>query len=316
MEYQLISIYISIVSVILAFTSGILALIVNNRSAKKIQDLKNSSAKELEYLRCELKRAEESESLKRRYSLPLLKTAEELHNKLNDIVSNHKRVLKYFKALSQNLGAIDSIGKILTSPTKVYITNILFLFARYFAIIESIKKELGLIPLAEARETKSLYVCMRRTVAVFFSGRLHKNLSIRKPNQIKYQGRILEGAQTIIGESMFRRNDGPYECISYYEFCAKIVSDKDFLQCLSPITTLLQNLEVVPDVNKNIKDVDFRWAKILFFSFFLRELVEEIDTAQATVLLTEIRKEVKAYLEHNPFLKENLAFFKKTYGGG
>jgi len=297
----------------LAGLASILALYINNSTAKKIQKLKNESSKEIEYLKNELIKSEKIENIRQKYSIPLIKTAEELHNKLNDIVKDHERVLKYFADLTTRLSAIKSMENILKSATNIYVTNIFYLFARYFAIIEIIKKEFGLLKLASDEETKSFYKYARSTVAVFFSNSLFKKLSIDNTDEIKFQGKILEGAQTLLGESILSQTNDRFQIMSYYEFCRKITTDEDFINCFDPLKVFFENLKFVPDIETTSEKVDFRWAKILFFAYFLRLLVEKVDNTNAITLLPEIIIEEKKYFKKNQILNENLEQFKKRY---
>ena len=198
----------------LTVVGQIILFLFNKRSKEEIEEFKKDAAKEMEFLNMQLRRLEEVDKLKRRYSTPLLKSAEELYNKLNDIVRNRDRVLRFFEKLpGRVVDDIRSMGDVLSSPTSIYLTSILYLFARYFANVEAIKKDVGLLQLASDEETKALQRRLRQTVAVFFSGRLHNKIEIRQPGRLKHEGRILEGAQVLIGESMLKKDNGSHECL-------------------------------------------------------------------------------------------------------
>jgi hypothetical protein len=246
---------------------------------------------------------------------PLLKSAEELYNKLNDIIRNRGRALEFFKSLPDAVAnEIASIGDVLSSSKKVYLTHVLYLFARYFASVEVIKKDVGLLQLASDEETKAFQRRLKQTVAVFFSGRLHKGFAIRNSDRLKYQGRILEGAQVLIGESMLKLVGDALECISFYEFCQKIAADDDFRQSLFPLLGFLSDLEEVSDVDySSASDVDFRWAKLVLFASFLRQLVKEVDTAGVIALLPELEESEQELRSKHVELERNILHFKEAY---
>jgi hypothetical protein len=297
----------------IGFVTAVIAAIIAAVSQIMLFQFRSRAEKELEYLRVQFKQFEEIDKLKRRYSTPLLKSAEELYNKLNDVVRNRDRVLRYFEKLPGSVVDIRSMSDVLSSATSIYLTNILYLFARYFASVEAIKKDVGLLQLATEEETKALQLRLRQTVAVFFSGRLHHNFTIRQPHRLKYEGRILEGAQVLIGESMLKEENGLHECVSYYEFCHKIASDEDFRQCLSPLLDFLSGLEEVSGIDSESPDVDFRWVKLIVFASLLRSLVEQIDSAKVVTLLPELKEYEQNYLAGHRGLQENIQYFKKAY---
>ena len=190
-----------------------------------------------------LRQHEETDKLQKGYLTPLLISAWELYNKLNDVVKNRTRVLSYFNGLSSTMNNVNSLGDVLSTPTMIYLSSVLYLFARYFANVEAIKKDVGLLQLMNDKETRALQLRLRQTVAVFFSGRLHEGFSILSDNRLRYQGTILEGEQVLVGELMLKQERGLHRCISFYEFCHKITNDTDFRQSLSPIVSFLGDLE-------------------------------------------------------------------------
>lgn len=305
----------AIIAALLTIVGQIILFLLNKRAEKRIEEFKKQAAKDLEFLGLQIKRLEEVDKLKRRYSTPLLKSAEELYNKLNDVVKSRNRVLGFFEKLPGAVTEeITSMGDVLSSPTRVYLTSILYLFARYFAGVEAIKKDVGLLQLASDEETKALQLRLRQTVAVFFSGRLHSGFKIRKPNRLKHEGRILEGAQVLVGEAMLKEANGAHECISFYEFCQRIAADENFRQSMTPLLDFLGGLEETAEVDfSNASDVDFRWSKLIVFASFLRKLVRQIDTAEVVMLLPELGEYEQEYLEKHNDLQGNILRFKEAY---
>jgi hypothetical protein len=274
---------------------------------------KRSAEQEIEHLRDDLRRIQESAKLRRQYSTPFLKASEDLYNKLNDIVSNRHRVLSYLEGLPSTINSLSSVGDILRSPKATYLTSMLYQFARFWASIEAIKKDFGVIELASQTETKALHARIRQTVAVFPSGRLHRGLNINSENRLKYEGRILGGAQVLIAESILAKDRQASECISYYEFCQKLVTDKDFRESLSPLIDLLGDLKEATSIDSTTKSLDFRWAKIIVFGSVLRDLIEVLDGARIVSLLPEFKDYEEKYLNANQTLKQNLLYFKEAY---
>jgi hypothetical protein len=268
---------------------------------------------EIEHLKAKITELTEIDKLKKRYSIPLLKSAEELYNRLNDLIAYSHRSLSYFKELPSSIAEIRSLGEILSSPSKIYLTSTLYFFARYFGSVEALKKDIGLLRLASDVETKAFHLRLRQTVAVFFSGRLHYKIRIRQDDRLKHEGRILEGAQILIGEMMLRQKQGLHQCISFHEFCSKIATDQDFRLCLSPLLNLLSGLKDTFDTDLNSSEIDFRWTKFIIFSSFLRNLIEQIDDAKVVNLLPEMQQYAQKYFGKHKALIERIDYFRAAY---
>jgi len=224
-------------------------------------------------LQRKVKKSEEIAKIKERYSNPLLKASEELYNKINDVIKNRKKdfPLCAFENLSSKINNFQNIGDIFESANNIYLTQFLYLFARFFGAIELIKKELGFIKLASAEETQIFHKYLKRTVAVFYSGRFHTGFKIIKNKNMKYHGRIIDGAQVLIGETMISTLHNSFELISFTNFCKKLVKEQEFKKTFLPIITFLDTLKDI-EIKDSAKDeVDFRWIKLIHRKIFKTE---------------------------------------------
>lgn len=258
--------------------------------------------------------------LQRRYATPLLKSAEDLYNKINDLVKNRKNTVEYLS----HLGAeIENIQTVETAFSKPYVTHVLYLLARYFASVEAIKKDLGLFQVASKKKTKALQYRLRQTIAVFFSGRLFKGFHLNQIDRVKYRGLIFEGSQVLIGEAMLKVVKGTQQCISFYEFCEKL-SDTTFRRCLEPLLKFLNGLtpdqidntvdeDFQPIDFQNTPEIDFRWPKLIVFAWYLKKLVEQIDTKKIVVLLPELEKYSEKYFHRHTELHSNIEEFEEAF---
>lgn len=265
------------------------------------------------------KNREHDLELERRYATPLLKSAEELYNKINDLVRNRRDTVRYFSILSDEIKNFQTIETVFSNP---YLTHCLYLFARYFASVEAIKRDLGLFQVASKKETKTIQSHLRQTVAVFFSRRLFNGFHINESDPIKYRGLIFEGTQVLIGDSLLEEVNGTQQCISFYKFCKKL-EDASFRQGLEFLIKFLSGL--APDqiddtdegafkpVNFQTPDIDFRWPKLIIFAWYLKILVEQIDKKKIVVLLPELEKYVKNYLKKHRELHTNIGNFEEAF---
>lgn len=273
---------------------------------------KKRAEHELEQVRADLQRLQESERLRRQYFTPLLKTSEELYNKLNDFVANSERSLPLLCGYREKINSLKSIKEVICTPPATYLTSILYQFAKFWACIEAIKRDFGIMELSSGDESRAFYCRIRQTAAVFSSGRLHHGIRINESDILRFEGRILGGAQVLIGESILSKDRNGSECLFYYEFCRRLVTDEEFKNGFSPLINFLEDLKICAIDDKNT-EFDFRWAKVVIFGFFLRGLVEELDSANIVSLLPEFQKYESIFLENSKILKENINYFREAY---
>ena len=265
----------------------------------------------VEHIKVRLKRSEEIKVLKKKYIIPLLKSANELYNKINDIVKNRTNVCQYLKDIDSIMD-IHSVGDILSQDGNIYLTSVVYQFSKYFASIEAIKKDLGLLEFSSDKKTRALQCRMTQTKAILCSSRCLEGFAIKK-NSIQYRGLIMSGAQILIGESMLVKKEDKHDVISFYEFCVRIASDEDFKKCLSPLMHFLTGLSEVTGITYESKDVDFRWPKLILFSVFVLELIREIDTGHALTHRRELEVYTAQYLDMHHDIRRNLDVFKRAY---
>lgn len=261
-----------------------------------------------------VKKSEEIAKIKERYSNPLLKASEELYNKINDVIKNRNNEfpLKAFQNLSSYQMNIKTTIEIIESTRKIYLTQFIYLFARFFGAIELIKKEIGFIKLTSDEETREFHKYLKRAVAVLYSGRLLTGFKIKedKEKNMKYHGRIIDGGQVLIGESMIFQNGTSFELISFSNFCNKFIVDEKFRKTLLPIIRLIENLKEDVLENENNEEVDFRWTKLIIFASYLRKLINNIDTELVVKLLPETEKYESLIISNNKQILENIKSFE------
>lgn len=162
-------------------------------------------------------------------------------------------------------------------------------------------------------DNKVLQNRLKRSFAVFPSGRLHKGLLILKKNRVKYEGRILNGATTLMAETVLRDNREGLDCITFREFCTKVASDQEFRLCLTPLLNFLDGLNEIPLIDSSPKEIDFRWAKLIMFGSYLRDFIKSLDRYKLVTLLPEFELYEQDFLSKNPLLSQNRIHFEKAY---
>jgi len=242
-----------------------------------------------------------------------MRACESLYNKINDIIKHRDRVLRYFQGLSDRLDSITSSGDIVKSAQLTYLTTVLYQFCEFWAATEAIRKDLRLIEFSSAEQTTEFYLRLRQTLAVFPSGRLHRHLKVEESMLLKYEGRILSGATTIISECILQDDRDGLQFMPLCTFCSQIASDQEFQACLSPLVQFLEDLVEYTQYDEQNTAVDFRWAKLILFSSYLRKLILVLDDTNSIALLPELEEYERVLVESNPKLAENIAFFEEAY---
>jgi len=261
-----------------------------------------------------IKKSEKISKLKEKYSNPLLKASEELYNKINDVIKNRNQEfpLSAFHNLSSYQMDIKTTIEIIQSTRKIYLAQFIYLFARFFGAVELIKRELGFVKLASDKETREFHKYLKRVVASLYSGRLLKGYKIKEDNEknMKFHGRIIDGAQVLIGESMISINKSSYELISFSGFCNKYVSDEEFKKTLFPIIRFLEDIKETVLTDSRNEEVDFRWTKLIIFASYLRKLIKQMDTESVVKLLPEIEEYENIILYKNKIILDNIKAFE------
>lgn len=300
-------------AIIAAFITGVAGIITGVIATIKA----HKSQVEVTHLKEQLRKAKEVEKRKERFSTPLLKVSEELYNKINDVVRNRnkKYPLKLFQDLPFKLKKLNRFNKIPGSVSYVYRTRFIHLFAQFFGAAKLIEEDLGFLKLQSDEETSEFHECFKKSLAVFYSGKLRDEFRIRKDKNMKYHGRIIDGSQILIGESMLTISDNPPKVISFWEFCQRYVSDKQFKANISPIIAFLEDLEVVEleSTDDDLDDIDFRWTTLILFADYLRKLIEQIDSSKVVRLFKDTQKYATYLFEKSNKLKKNIEKFDKHY---
>ena len=257
-----------------------------------------------------LERAEEA---KGRFSTPLAESAQVLHNKLNSILCTPRTYVGNFSDLGTSLASCTSIGVVLEQTKLLYIVGVLYAFANFLGNVVALRRNLGRVRLGSPEEVEALYLRVRQTQAVFWTGRLHEGFPVRDVQRTKYRGTILGPAQILIGEAVVQETPQGHTPVSLYEFCSRLLPDDDFRRSFRPLVNLFGDLErIPPDQYEKASADDMRWGKLVLFTRFLRKLVREAEPNLAKTLLPELGEQQKLYLDKGR-VKANIDEFKQAY---
>ncbi|MBE9012246.1 hypothetical protein IQ250_18775 [Pseudanabaenaceae cyanobacterium LEGE 13415] len=155
------------------------------------------------------KRRETNYEISKRYSRPILLAASELQARLWEITQR--------QAPSSNplfLQANDSepYSSTYSMTRKHFLVSTVYLFGKYFAYIEILKKKAQFLELRKINNSRSFSVLIKaveRTLA---------ETELRKKSKIRSDRQLFKLQQAYIGEKLMIENGGEMLCMSFAEF--------------------------------------------------------------------------------------------------
>ena len=178
------------------------------------------------------KRREASYEVSRKYSRPILFAAAELQARLWGLTQ--------LQATTENPSLLredeDELFSSTFSMTKRhYLTSIIYLFSRYFAYIEILKKEVQFVELKQVNTSKSFASLIKAAERALSESEL-RELS---KTPMKSDRQVFKLQQAYIGEKLILDRDGELYCMSFAEFYDKFtvfsneVAFKDLIDLLN-----------------------------------------------------------------------------------
>ncbi len=222
------------------------------------------------------KRIQSEKQKIKKYSYPLLQAANDVELRIENIltkgVQNNWLDSKIVNDIKNNKGFLedpyDGVG-------YFYLSTI-YLFARYFAWLEILKREIGYLE-TSIKDKKS---------KVFFEI-IHKIT-----NSFRYVGlwdfknvtdcvKLYRHIQSAIGEIMIKKDSQDIECITFQEFIQKYKSKESdvFRFWLASLSKYFENLvELTDDKFENLDNLkDYRIYRLIAIQFWVYRLINFLD---------------------------------------
>ena len=208
---------------------------------------------------------------KRKYSNTILKSADELLARLENIIKNISSIEKN-RWLHPPYKA-----EITTIPfTRYYYISTIFCFAQLIGWIEILRKEQSYLDFTSVKETR----IFNQYIKLIYDILNYKNLSIEHPRLNIDDSWIFSHRLRSIGQIMIQRKDGNLYCMDFKTFCEAFNDSKssEFRDWLSPLSHLIENLSNDPN--------DLRWRRLQITYVIIREYINFVDP-----------KHIKSYLK-------------------
>ena len=208
---------------------------------------------------------------KRKYSNTILKSADELLARLENIIKNISIIEKnrWLHPLSK--------AEITTIPfTRYYYISTIFCFAQLIGWIEILRKEQSYLDFTSVKETR----IFNQYIKLIYDVLNYKKLSTENPRLNIDDSWIFSHRLRSIGQIMIQRKDGNLYCMDFKTFCEAFNDSKssEFRDWLSPLSRLMENLSNDPN--------DLRWRRLQITYVIIREYINFVDP-----------KHIKSYLK-------------------
>jgi hypothetical protein len=227
------------------------------------------------------KRRETNYEISKRYSRPILLAASELQSRLWEIT---QRQARSSKPLFLQENDSEPYSSTYSMTRKHFLVSTVYLFGKYFAYIEILKKKAQFVELKKTNNSRSfsaLIKAVERTLA---------ETDLRKKSEIQSDRQLFKLQQAYIGEKLVVESDGEMLCMSFAEFYDKFDSVFSKLQDFKDLIEILTRA-----VSK--EKGDFCLARCCLLGNALVDLVNFLDPSSRYVSKMDREKVIVPGLE-------------------
>jgi len=178
------------------------------------------------------KRRETNYEISKKYSRPILLAASELQARLWEIT---QRQATSSKPLFLQEDDSEPFSSTYSMTRKHFLIGTVYLFGKYFAYIEILKKKAQFLELKKINNSRSFSLLIRVVERALAETELRKKSKI----QIKSDKQLFKLQQAYIGEKLIIVNDGEVSCMSFAEFYDKFDSEFSKLQDFEDLIEIL-----------------------------------------------------------------------------
>lgn len=222
------------------------------------------------------KRRETNYEIARRYSRPILLAAAELQGRLWEIT---QRQASSTKPLLLQDNDLEPHSSTYSMTQKHFLISTVYLFGRYFAYIEILKRKAQFLELQKVDDSRSFSATIKAVERAFAETELRKKSRF----QIKSDRQLFKLQQAYIGEKLTAGKEGELYCISFAEFYDNFDSSFSELQDFKDLIELITKA-----VSK--KQEDFCLARCCLLLNALVELIQFLDPGHQYISHSDCEK--------------------------
>jgi hypothetical protein len=216
----------------------------------------------------------------RKYSYPLLQAASDLELRIDNMLTNG---LKGDWLASDIMRELEEGKGFLKDPDKrgYFLLSSLYVFARYFAWVEILRREARFVEFPLGNEANGLFGILHRVNNSFRCTSLWPDIS--DPRSLNDSIGLYRHVQSAIGETMVVERNKELECISFREFANKYRSsgNDDFRFWLRNLVSYFEGLSSIQIENIELileERREYRVLRLIAIQYWLFELVCFLDS--------------------------------------
>ena len=215
----------------------------------------------------------------RKYSYPLLQAASDVElridNMLRNGVKNDWLGCKIMREIEQGKGFLEDPDK-----RGYFLLSSLYVFARYFAWVEILRREARFVEFPFGKESNGLFGVLHKVNNAFRCTTLWSNSPEKQ--HFKDSTGLYRHVQSAIGETMIVERNKELECLSFREFANKYRSpeNSDFRFWLRSLASYFEGLSGVDitDIEKMLEESgEYRVLRLVAIQYWVFELVCFLD---------------------------------------
>jgi hypothetical protein len=228
-----------------------------------------------------LKSRQEVEEKVAHYSYPLLQAASDVELRIETVLTKGIRSNWLGSDVVQGLRAGGGFLENTSEGLGYFYLSTLYVFARYFAWIEILRRETGFLEFPSGSKSKELYQILHRINNAFRYSGLWQ-LSDEERQQANDYSRLHRHLQSAIGEIMIVKQNGKLDCISFLEFVSKYKGSQGnqfrfWLHNLEEYFEGLSNIDVA-DIEQDITQTrEYRVLRLIALQYWFYRLTNFLD---------------------------------------
>ncbi|MFL6258175.1 MAG: hypothetical protein ACJ76Y_00565 [Thermoanaerobaculia bacterium] len=216
----------------------------------------------------------------RKYSYPLLQAASDVELRIETILNQGAcrdwMSTEVINELRQRRGFLENTAE----GMGYFYLSTLYVFARYFAWVEILKRETGFLDFPHGGKSRSFYKILHRITNSFRYKELWP-ISKEEINQGRDAYHLYRHAQAALGEMMIIEEKGTLACISFKKFVDLYTSPdialaRPWLRNLEKYFEGLANIDA-GDLNQVLEKREYRILRLIAIQYWFYKLIQCLD---------------------------------------
>jgi len=227
-----------------------------------------------------IKRKQRIEEKVRKYSYPLLQAANDVELRIQNVLNKGIRT-NWLK--SSVIKELECGGGFLKDPCEgigYFFLSTVYVFARYFAWLEILKREAGFLDFPQGKESMGFYGILHRINNAFRYTELWQLKD--KKQHVKDCAKLYRHVQSAIGEIMIIERNKELDCLSFKEFVDRY-TDSSNARFRFWLRNLMSYFEDLADIDiAKIDQVltekrEYRIIRLVALQYWYFKLIQFLD---------------------------------------